>query len=767
MALTAREPPLRPGGTPPGGPRWPDPVGAPPGLWWATIGTTVVGLLVPVVVTLILLQTLYNPPSRDLPTPRLSPTAQAARIFDGAGNQLASLSRFDTRVPISPADLSQVLKDAVVAVEDRRFYQHQGVDLRAILRALWADFQGGSYEQGGSTITQQYVKRIYTGPERSIGRKVREAVLASRVENQLSKDEILFRYLDDIYLGNGAYGVGAAAEIYFHKPVRQVTLSEAALLAGLIQSPSTDDPRTAVGRAEARRQTVLQAMRDQGKISQAEHDQAFAQRLVLATEGTRPSPSVTLVYPPERVETTYPYFVDYVRRYLVARYGEDKVYRGGLRVETTIDARLQGLAEAAVRNTLAGTSPPLDMAMVSLDPRNGYVRALVGGRDFLESQVNLALGNCTGAPEPEPGAPICIDGGGTGRQPGSSFKPFTLAKAFEEGIGPNRVYSGPQSYTIPRCSGQGCVVHNAEGGSYGSLPLSQATAHSVNTVFAQLIQHVGVEDTAEMAHRLGVTMVRPDARIGPGRTYGPSLTLGAAEVSPLDMAAAFGVFARRGDQFPATPVVRVTEPNGKVLEDNSTRRPRRVLTQNIADNVNEVLKGVIAFGTGKAADIGRPEGTAGKTGTSEDYSDAWFVGYTQRLSTSVWMGYADSQRPLVNIKGVGKVFGGTFPAETWKAFMSGALEGAPDEPFPKPGPLPRQAGDRDRDRDRDESPPSNQAPPRQPPPSIPPDVTAAPEGTTIPPITFGGPQDGMPVLPTVPPNPTPTAMPPITAPPFP
>ena len=718
---------------------------------------TVVALLIPVLVSFVLVQTLYNPPSGDLPEPIANTgAAGVTRVFDGDGNQIAAFNRFETRIPVKLADLPQALKDAVVAIEDRRFYEHEGIDLRAILRALWADFPGGRYEQGASTITQQYVKRIYTGPQRSLDRKVREAVLASRVDDQLPKDEILFRYLDDIYLGNGAYGVGAAAETYFRKPVRELTVSEAALLAGLIQSPSLDDPRSNLAGAEARRQEVVRAMADQGRINSSERDAALAQRLFPATEDTRPSTGVTLVYPPEKPETTFPYFTDYVRRYLIARYGEDKVYKGGLRVETTLDPRLQEQAEAAVRATLAGTSPPLEMSLVSVDPNNGYVKALVGGRDFAKSQVNLALGNCAGVPKAEPNEPVCVDGGGSGRQPGSAFKPFTLAKALEKGISPNKVYSGPSSYRFRNCTDRGpqsgCTVGNAEGGGFGPLPLRQATAHSVNTVYAQLIEEVGVEDTAEMAHRVGLTMVRPDAKIGPGRAYGPSLTLGTAEVSPVDMASAFGVFARRGDQFPATPVVRVLEPNGKALEDNTARRARRVLPQNIADTVNDILKGVITFGTGTAADIGRPDGVAGKTGTSEDYSDAWFVGYTQQLSTSVWMGYANSQRPLLNIKGVGKVFGGTLPAQTWKAFMEKALAGVPNTPFPVP---PALAGAPRPDGPAPPGPSSDFSVPRDNNPSPPPTV---PENT-IPPITFGGPATTTPFLttPTNPPLRNPTA----------
>jgi penicillin-binding protein 1A len=740
VALSTHQPPVRPGERPPGG--WQvQVVGGSPTLWWLTIGTVVLALLFPVVVSAVLLQTFYNPPSRKLPNPIPGINSRITRITDGSGQVIGTLHRFETHIPVRPSDITPALRDAVVAVEDRRFYSHKGVDLQAVARALWADLQGGSYEQGASTITQQYVKRIYTGPQRSLARKVREATLASRVEKQLSKDEILFRYLSDIYLGSGAYGVGAAAETYFRTPVKQLNLSQAATLAGLIRSPSRNEPRSNLAGAEERRQTVLRAMLDQHRIGQAEYSAALGQRLRLATDDdTAPSLSATLVYPPEKTDTQYPYFIDYVRRYLIARYGEDRVYQGGLQVQATIDARLQAFAEEAVKSTLSGTSPPLEMSLVSLDPNNGYVKALVGGRDFTESQVNLALGNCEGIPKAGPSDPVCIDGGGTGRQPGSAFKPFTLAKAFEEGIGPEKVYSAPSAYTFRGCRptpGSSCTVHNAEGGGYGALPLRQAAAHSVNTVFAQLIVDVGIPETAEMAHRLGITMVSPDGKIpkGPakGTTYGGSLTLGSAETSPLDMAAAFGVFARRGEQFPATPVVKVTEPDGKVLEDNSTRRGRRMIEEAIADNVNDVLKGTIAFGTGRAADIGRPDSTAGKTGTSEDYSDAWFVGYTQKLVAAVWMGYADSQKPLVNIKGVGRVFGGTFPAETWKAYMQRALEGVPDTPFPPPGPLPRAKA-----APAPESPPPQQVPdtiyagPDTVPP-FPPDDSSQ---FTIPPITF-------------------------------
>ncbi|HEX6595874.1 MAG TPA: transglycosylase domain-containing protein, partial [Acidimicrobiales bacterium] len=399
----------------------------------------------------------------------------------------------------------------------------------------------------------------------------------------------------------------------------------------------------------------------------------------------------TPVYPLELQSATEPYFVDAVRRYLSVKYGDDAIYKGGLRVETSLDPRLQEQAKASVANSLSGTQPPLEMALVSVEPGTGFVKALVGGRDFNSSQVNLALGSCGEQPAPEPGTPppdgpVCLAGGGTGRQPGSAFKPITLAAAFEAGIGPSRVYSGPSSYTVPNCGAANCTIRNVESGGYGAISLRLATAYSVNTVYAQLVRDVGVKETAEMANRLGLTMVGADGnRPSDGEPYGVSLTLGAAETSPLDMAAAYSVFANRGLQQPATPVVKITDAAGNVLEDNTQRQPRRILAEAVADNVNDVLKGVVQFGTGEGADIGRPDGTAGKTGTSEDNGDAWFVGYTPQLSTAVWMGYSDTRsRPLRNIKGVGQVYGGTIPASTWKAFMSEAVKGMPDAKFPAP-----------------------------------------------------------------------------------
>ena len=662
-----------------------------------TVGLLVISLIAPLVtVALLALALLDLPLSADLPEELASVEARITRVYDGDGVEMAVFRRFESSIPMEPDDIPEVLKDAVVVSEDRRFYSHEGVDARGLVRALRADAGSGEYQQGASTITQQLVRLAYTDDRSpTLSRKLREMAYARELESRFTKQEILFKYLSRIYLGGGNYGVAAAAESYFRKPVRDLDLSEAALLAGLIPAPSVLDPLVNPTGAERQRRSVLESMSSEGVISRQERDQSLARPLTLAREGSEPDATVTLVHPPASQVVKYPYFTDYVRQYLIARFGEEKVYTGGLRVETSLDPRLQAAAEVSVTKTLQGTPAGLEMALVSLDPRKGLVRALVGGRDFAKSNVNLALGNCDAVKpvEPKPGQtlPVCVAGGGAGRQPGSAFKPFTLAAALDAGRKSTETYRGPGSYTYPNCAGEGCTVRNTESGSYGSLSLAQATAYSVNTVFAQLVVDVGIKETAQMANKLGITMVDPEGNLPSGEPYGPSLTLGAAEVSPLDMAAAFGVFSARGQRFPASPVVKVTDPSGKVLEDANTRRPERVLTQAVADEMNSVLTGVVDFGTGTAANIARPGGTAGKTGTSEAFGDAWFVGYTPELSTSVWMGYADSRKAMENIKGVARVYGGTLPAATWKDFMAKAMNGIPLSTFPLPPRVARPA----------------------------------------------------------------------------
>jgi penicillin-binding protein 1A len=595
--------------------------------------------------------------------------SEPSYVFDAAGNEIGVFREFDLTVPITKDDVPQVLKDAVVASEDNNFWSHRGIDPQGLVRAALTNYQEGRVVQGGSTITQQYVKTTYLSRERTFERKLNEAVLATRLERELAdelgsvraaKEEILWRYLDSTYFGGGAYGAGAAAQTYFRKSIRELTVSEAATLAGVIPAPSKFGPRDNILLAEARRQEVLSEMLELGFITRAQYDEAFAQPLWYLGFGLpEPGARVTLVFPPpDSGASRYPYFVDYVRQYLLERYGPEQVFRGGLRIETTIDPRLQALAEQAVGEALEGEPPPLEMSLVSVEPSTGFVRAFVGGRDFSVSQVNLGLG------------------GSTGMQPGSAFKSFTAAAALERGFGPDTVYNTTGSWTVPNCTGQ-CTV---KGGGAGPIDMRAAMAASSNTYFAQLIYDVGPNRVAEMANRLGVTRITTD------RTYGVSLTLGAYEVSPLDMAAGYSVFANRGVRAPVTPVVRVTTPDGTVLEDNTGRRGTPVLDPAIADTVTDMLRGVIFGGTGRRADIGRP--AAGKTGTAENYTAAWFVGYVPQLTTAVWMGYADTPKPLLGINGVAQVMGGTIPAQTWARFMREAVAPWPVVDFPVPGPLP-------------------------------------------------------------------------------
>jgi penicillin-binding protein 1A len=647
---------------------------------------------VPMAVTLTILATfVFAPLPATIPQPKALAASQVSTVLDGDGEEIGQFREFEQNIPVKQEDIPEHLKQAVVSAEDRNFYSHGGVDVRGSVRALLADVRNQGVVQGGSTITQQYVKNAYTDKERTLIRKVREAILASQLDRQFEKDDILFKYLSNIYLGDGTYGVGAASESYFRKPVSQLTLSEAAMLAGLIPAPSRYEPRGSPEGAESKRMVVLQKMLEQGRISQQQFDEAAPQKVWLAVKGPAP-PAATVVWPPSQQNTKFPYFVDYVGRYLVAKYGPAKVYKGGLRIQTTLDPETQAAAEATIADQLKGTKSPLEMSLVAVEPPTGYVKAIVGGRQFEESQVNLALGGCPRVPtDPKIKVEVrascwdgeAVSGGGRGRQPGSSFKPFVLATAFAKGYAPTKVYPAPGVFHVPGCKGPNCDIHNNEGEGGGSATLRTATVKSINTVYAQLVRDVGCKDAAEMAKKLGIESAWYSPQF---HTCSGNYALGVIDVSPMNMAAAYGVFANRGVRVAPTPVLKVIDADGKVLEDNSKPKGDRVLEEVVADNVTDVLRGVITGGTGTRANIGRP--AAGKTGTGQNYTNAWFVGYTPTLSTAVWMGYSDSQStPLLRIKGVSRVFGGTIPAQAWHNFMARALKNVPVTDFNQPAPI--------------------------------------------------------------------------------
>jgi penicillin-binding protein 1A len=645
------------------------------------------GVVVPFAVGgTVLASFLYLPLPAALPPAKPSASV-VSHLLDASGHEFGQLHAFGQNIPVAEQDIPAVLDHAVIASEDRSFYDEGALSLTSTMRAALANIRGTV--QGGSTITQQYVKNAYTTGQRTIVRKLQEAVLAAQVSRQLPKHEILFRYLSTIYFGEGAYGVGAASEAYFRKPVSQLNASEAAMLTGLIPAPSYYDPLVNPELAEQRRVTVLGLMRDQHFLTPEDYAAALAQHVTPAAQAKLGVPA-TVFFPPQQQQIAYPYFEDYVRRYLLAKLGPEEVFHGGLQVQTTLDPAVQSAAEATVANKLNGTAPPLDMSLVSVEPTTGYVKAIVGGRDYGASQVNLALGGCPDRPPPtihEDVTPSCWDGGtvtggGAGRQPGSAFKVFTLATALSKGFLPSRTYPAPDVYQVPNCAGPGCTIHNAEGQGGAPATIASATWASINTVYAQIIRDTGVHDVAEMAKRMGVT-----SAIYNPQQYGLSYTLGVIGVSPLDMASAYATFDNHGLRIEPSPVIKVTDSSGKVLLDNSHPNGEQVISRPVADNVTDILKGVISQGTGNPnAVLGRP--AAGKTGTTEGFHDAWFVGYTPTLSTAVWMGNFDSEsKPLTGVKGVGEVYGGTIPAQAWHDFMIQALQGVPVTDFSQPPPL--------------------------------------------------------------------------------
>jgi penicillin-binding protein 1A len=639
------------------------------GLLGATIGVARVALavlvalvVVPPVAAVVGVATLLRAP---LPVAQIPPeaatiTAEPSIVVDRDGSEIGLFRGFDQTREVQPEDVPQVLKDAVVAIEDQRFWDHRGVDLEGIARAARTNLEVGGVVQGGSTITQQLVKNLYLTRAQTLERKVDEALLALELEGQLTKEEILFRYLTSSYYGAGAYGIGAAAEIYFGKEVVDLDASEAATLAGVVQAPSRLSPHEDLEAADERRRLVLQSMLDLGYLTVADYE-AEARRVLWRADGgdDRPAgPATVVIERPAKGSSVHPFFVDYVEAELLERLGPDLLYNGGLRIETTIDPDLQTAAEEAVAERLDSTEYPVEMASITLDPATGHIVSMVGGRDHDASQVNLATG------------------GSTGFQPGSSFKPLVMAGAFELGLGPETLYPGPAQWTVPGCSGSQCTLSNYDFVDRGEMTLRSAMHLSVNTVFAQLVLDVGLDETVALSRALGLERLDPDA------VYGPSLALGAAETSPLEMASAYGTFANRGIRVEPTSVLRVIDGDGNVLIDNRARPGTRVVTSRTADNVTDVLTGVITEGTGRRAAIGRP--AAGKTGTAQEYRAAWFVGYTPDFVTAVWMGHADRLAPLRNINGVARVTGGSHPSVAWADIMRAAHQGVEEQSFPEP-----------------------------------------------------------------------------------
>jgi len=650
--------------------------------------------------------------------------SERSYVYAADGSLLAVLHAEENRSPVTLDRVPAIVVNAVLDVEDERFWAHGAVDLRATLRAFATNAQSGSVLQGGSTITQQLVKNLLLTPERHIDRKVKEAVLALQVEQDFTKQQILERYLNIVYFGAGAYGVQAAAETYFGVDVSKLDAVQAAFLAGMISNPVGYDPLLNPKLSTARRNKAIDRMVFNGHVTAAEGE-------VMKTVPV-PSSVHQLVAPKDD------YFVEEVKQRLLAdtRLGEtateryNAVFRGGLRIHTNLDPRLQRLAEEKVRAGVPPNKEGFTAALVAIEPSTGKVRALVGGPGYDKSKFDLATQAY--------------------RQPGSSFKVFTLLAMLEAGFGPASTVdgAGPCSVKFPGFP-RPTPIANSEGEGGGTVSVSNATALSINCAFIRIAANVGLKKVADMARRLGVGT-------DPGHLLDevPAMVIGSEEATPLQMASAYTTLAADGVRHVPTFIDKVLDRKGKeVLKVNDDGK--RVLSSEVSRVTVQMLKGVVTSGTGTQAQLPRRE-VAGKTGTTDDYSNAWFVGFTPQLATAVWMGSPSGNVPMRDVGGI-RVFGGTYPAKMWHDFMAGALDGAPvlRFPLPDPGLIPpatdfQTPGELKRPQPlQAQAPVSRSATTVTTPPLVVPSVPAFPTPTF----------PGFPVPPTMPPFPPPPTVP--------
>lgn len=666
---------------------------------------------------------------------------QNTRIYDKNGKLLGIVAGETNRTVVGSKRIPQVLKDATVAIEDKRFYEHSGVDYYRLLGAGVRDIQSGSASQGGSTITMQLMKNLYEPQaDRTISKKIEEAYLAFQYEKRYTKDQILVKYLNGVFYGQNAIGVQAASLTYFDEDVADVTLPQAALLAGLPQAPSQYNPFANPDDARARRNLVLQAMADQGYIS--DEMAAKAKKAGLGLKRGQ-------AYRRKREE----YFFEYVRQELIDRYGEREVQKGGFKVYTTIDPALQSAARQAIRENLYYDDDPAS-AVVTIDSRKGFIRAMASSQRFSDTQFNFAT-------QAE-------------RQPGSTFKTFVLTEAIREGINPyTTLYTSKRlEFTDPQ---YGPIDVSTYSNSYrGAIPIASATLSSDNSVFQQLTLDVGPKNVIKTAYEMGVSRARklPDVA---------SIGLGAGEVTPLDMATAYAPLSNGGWRVEPIAISKIVLPNGKV--ENFRPKRKQVLTDGEAYEVTRILQQNVTGGTGTNAQIGVP--VAGKTGTTDDFGDAWFVGYTPEYSTAVWVGYPNAdgtKRYMTSVHGI-SVAGGSFPAMIWGDFMRVLVDRAggsgsfplPDDPVewsPFSSDFTRAAAVARADSQRSASEgstgetgstttgttrgtttqaPAAPTPPAPTPPPAPP-TTASPSPPPAPPT----PPPAVPSTPATPPTPPPT-----------
>ncbi len=573
--------------------------------------------------------------------PEAAASGESAVLLDRNGDELAVLAQDGLRLEVSLDEIDQSVVDALVAAEDQRFYDHDGVDPVGIVRALWNNVRHDDL-QGGSTITQQLVKNVYLNDDRTVSRKVREAVLSVKLEQTSSKDEILERYLNAVYFGRGAYGIEAAAVTYFDVPAAELAPEQSALLIGLLRAPEALDPASAADAAKDRRDDVLAAMGDIGALEPNEVEAAQSKKVEVLDEASPTTLSAGIA----------PHFVEKVRADLVEEFGEQALYDRGLVVHTTLDIADQTAAEAAVAKSLDDPEDP-QAAVVGID-RSGAIRAWVGGRDYEELKLDLVS-----------------DEAGTGRQPGSTFKPLVLTANFEAGNGAAQQFPAPPEITLD-IPPEPWTVQNAGGAGYGTLSLFEGTVNSVNTVYAQALAQVGPEAVVDVAGRMG---------IGRELDAQPSIALGAEEVSVLELATVYSTFSRSGERIDPYRYTKVETRDGDVLFELDEPEAERAIEANVADTVSHILSEVPKRGTATRAKLDRP--MAAKTGTTQQNADAWLAGYTPEYTAIVWMGDADGNTPMDTVDGE-KVFGGSIPAQIWHDFMAVALEDVEPTEFPEP-----------------------------------------------------------------------------------
>lgn len=558
--------------------------------------------------------------------------SQTTRIHASTGELIATLFK-ENRTYSKIDEISPYMLDAMVAVEDSRFREHIGVDPRGVVRAAVYDLRHKGAHQGASTITMQLARNLFLNPTRTLERKIREVLLSLEIEKKFTKNEILELYLNQIYFGSGAYGIAAASDLYFDKKPSELTIAEASLLAGLPQAPSEFSPFVSVRQAKLRQISVLGRMRDTNAITQAEYRKALEETKSFQFDKKRDDVEYEVL--------EYPYFTTFALRTLSKRYSDELLYRGGLDIHTTLDIQLQTKCEAILKHMIKTDGRKLGAdtgAIVLIENKTGYIRALVGGTGWSQSnQFNRSWQ--------------------ARRQPGSTFKPFVYAAALEKGWTPDsKIEDKPLTINLP--GGEVWKPKNSDRTYMGEIDLATALKYSRNVAAARLAQKIGIESIIKLARRAGIEEELPPH---------PSLALGSIEITPLEMATAYTIFPNDGIGVQAVAIKQVVDGTGEAVEEHHFANKRDVLTSQTAQAMVKMMRGVVEEGTATKAELDKHE-AAGKTGTTDSFRDAWFVGFTADYTAAVWVGKDDNSQ-------MKKSYGGDLPARIWKQVMMNALRG--------------------------------------------------------------------------------------------